>query len=67
MYHRALAGHLGEPAPVQQRDAFPVAPLACPVPGLTAQSGEKDIAGPLAERRVAEHQEQAQRGAVSQE
>lgn len=67
MVHRVVAGHLGEPAPVQQRDAFPVAPLAYLVRGLTAQSGEKDIAGLLLERRASEHQEQPQRGAVSQE
>ena len=58
MVRRVVAGHWGEPAPVQQQDAFPVARLTCPVRGLTAQSGEKDIAGPLAERRVSEHQEQ---------
>jgi hypothetical protein len=64
---RVAVGHSGGPAQVQQWDEFPVGGLACPVQGPTAQSGEKDIAGLLLERRASEHQEQPQRGAVSQE
>lgn len=67
MVRRVAVGYSGGPAQMQQWDAFPVAGLACPVQGLTAQSGEKDIAGLLLERRASEHQEQPQRGAVSQE
>jgi len=44
-----------------------VARRACPVPDLMAQTGEKDTAGPSAERRVSEHQERSQRDAAPQE
>lgn len=60
-------GRWGEPVPVQQLGAFPVARPACPDLGLTARPHEKDIAGPLAERRVSEPQEQRQQRAVLQE
>jgi hypothetical protein len=50
---------LGEPALVQQRDAFPAAHSACPDLDLTAQSGEKDIADPLPARLAFEHQERS--------
>ena len=52
---RGAVSQLGEPALVQQRDAFPAAHSACPDLDLTAQSGEKDIADPLPERLAFEH------------